>query len=113
MPIRLKIHVEVFIGARILGGNRPTFSSGELIQFVQNEFGDMRPDVGTHVSAVCVANATLNHPTGYNYLWRIERDALRLFRPGYDTPHSGRENHMTQPQAADVPEHYRYLLHPE
>jgi hypothetical protein len=106
----MKIHVEIFIASRILGRNKPSFSVGELLGFTQKEFRDTRSGVGTHVSAVCVANAPLNHPTGYNYLWRVERDELRPFRPGADHPDPERVNYPTQPQTDDVPEKYRYLL---
>jgi hypothetical protein len=106
----MKIQVEVFIGSRILGKNQPSFSTEDLLRFIQREFGDSRPGVTTHATAVCIANAPLNHPTGYNYLWRLGYGDLRPFRPGFDKPNPERDTHQTQPKIEDVPEKYRYLL---
>lgn len=106
----MKIHVEVFIASRILGRNQTSFSTEDLIRFIQKEFGDSRPGVTTHVSAVCIANAPLNHAIGYNYLWRLDHGNLRAFQPDVDIPKLERRNHQTQPEAKDVPEKYHYLL---
>jgi hypothetical protein len=109
----MKIHVEIYIGSRILGKNQPSFSTEDLIRFIQKEFGDNRPGVTTHASAVCVANAPLNHPAGYNYLWRLGRSDLRPFRSGSDKPNPERANYRSQPEILDMPEKYRYLLQGE
>ena len=106
----MKIHVEVFIASRILGKNQTSFSTEDLIRFIQKEFGDNRPGVTTHATAVCVANAPLNHAVGYNYLWRLGHGDLRPFQPGLDKPNPERDKHQTQPRTEDVPEKYRYFL---
>ena len=106
----MKIHVEVFIGSRILGKNQQLFSPGDLLQLIHSEFKDNRPGVSTHVSAACVANAPLNHPNAYNYLWRDDYGKLRSFRAGLDLPIPERANFRTEPNIEDVPEKYRYLL---
>ena len=106
----MKIHVEIFIASRILGKNQPSFSPEDLIKFIEKEFGDSRPGVRTHATAVCVANAHLNHALGYNYLWRSGHADLRPFRPGIDIPDPEREKHQTQPKIEDVPEKYRRIL---
>jgi hypothetical protein len=93
--------------------NTLSFSTDDLLQFVKKEFGDTRPGVMSHASAVCIANAPLNHPNGYNYLWRTGHAELRLFRPGIDIPNPDRGKDQTQPRREDVPEKYRYLLNIE
>jgi hypothetical protein len=107
----MKIHVEVFIGSRVLGQNHTSFTTEDLIRFIHKEFGDNRPGVTTHVSSACIANTNLNHPTGYNYLWRVEHGDLRPFRPGLDNPDPERIKHRTQPEPEDMPEKYRHFLH--
>jgi len=106
----MKIHVEVFIASRILGERQGTFSPQEIIKFIQTEFNDQRHGVNTHVSSACVANAPLNHPKAYNYLWRSDHATLRVFKPGFDQPSRGRERGMVYPYREDVPEKYRFLL---
>jgi hypothetical protein len=106
----MKIHVEIFIVSRILGKDRTSFSTEDLIDFIHKEFNDFRPGVTTHATSVCIANAPLNHAIGYNYLWRLGHGDLRQFLPGYDIPSTERANHQTQPKVEDVPEKYRYLL---
>lgn len=97
------IHVEVFIATKTLSGIKETFSFEELQRFIQQKFGDTRAGVATHISALCVANAPLNHPTGYNYLWRINLGEYRAFRPGIDQPHPDRRNDRTHPERKDLP----------
>lgn len=109
----MKIHVEIFVASRILANNRPSFSTDDLLRFIEKEFGDTRSGVRTHATAVCIANAHLNHPTGYNYLWRTGHAELRLFRPGIDLPNPDRVRDRTQPRREDVPEKYQYLLENE
>lgn len=105
-----KIHVEVFIAAKVLENRQGTFSIAALKHFIKQEFGDERPGVTTHVTAHCVANAPLNATPGYNYLWRLPRNELRSFHPGNDTPVAARRDLAWQPKTADVPATYRYLL---
>jgi hypothetical protein len=108
--IRSEWYFEVYIASRVLGQNQRTFSSKDLIDFIRREFKDERPGVTTHVSAVCIANAPLNHALGYNYLWRERHAIYRTFRPGVDHPTPGRENDAFQPNLVDVPERFRYML---
>ena len=107
---KMKIHVEVFIASRILGQRQGTFAPQEIIKFIQTEFKDLRSGVSTHVSSVCVANAPLNTPNSYNYLWRTKHATLRVFRTGIDLPSAGREHSINQPEWEDVPEIYKFLL---
>ena len=109
----MKIHVGIFIASRILGRNRPIFSPQDIVNFISKEFNDDRPGIKTHVNATCVANTALNHPIGYNYLWRIGHGEYRPFRPDSDQPKPERAKHRTQPNREDVPEKYRFLLSPE
>ncbi|HNS38357.1 MAG TPA: hypothetical protein PKM01_11275 [Anaerolineaceae bacterium] len=109
----MKIHVEIYIAARLLAQNHPTFSPQDLINFIQREFGDERPGVRTHATAVCIANAPLHHPNSYNYLWRVSHGEMHLFQPSQDLPHPDRVNAPTQPQRADMPAKYLHLLRPE
>jgi len=109
----MKIHVEIYLASRILAQNNPTFSTRELLDFIYREFRDDRSGIKTHLSAVCIANAPLNHSNGYNYLWRLSPGELRPFRPGHDLPHPDRRGAPTQPQRADVPAKYLHLLRPE
>lgn len=109
----MKIHVEIFIASRILGQNQTTFSPDDLIRFIHREFNDTRHGVPTHVVAVCVANAPLNHALGYNYLWRLKPGIMRVFRPEQDRPQPERMKHRSQPSREDVPERFRHLLRDE
>jgi hypothetical protein len=106
----MKIHVEVYIASRILGKNQGTFAPQDIVHFIQTEFQDSRPGVTTHAGSVCVANAPLNYPTGYNYLWRTEHATLRVFRPGIDLPLPERKNCIEQPNEDDIPKKYRHLV---
>jgi hypothetical protein len=106
----MKIHVEVFIASRILGQNQGTFSPDDLMRFIRKEFHDERPGIPTHVTAACVANAPLNHTSGYNYLWRVGPGLMRVFRPGQDHPETERVKDRVQPEREDLPERFRYLL---
>jgi hypothetical protein len=58
-----------FVGSRVLGQTKPSFSPDDLIRIIQQEFDGFLPGVATHVSGVCIANTQLNHTKGYNYLW--------------------------------------------
>lgn len=100
----MKIHVEVFIASRILGQRKGAFSPQEVIDFIDHKFRDQRSGVRTHTTAVCVANAPLNHPTAYNYLLRTEHATLRVFKPGIDLPSPGKEKARVYPEREDVPE---------
>lgn len=106
----MEIHVEVFIASKILGKNQPKFSKNDLMRFIHNEFKDDRPGITTHISSSCVANAPLNHASGYNYLWRENTGEYRCFHPGNDLPKPERVNDRYQPLRENVPEEYRYLL---
>lgn len=109
----MKIHVEVFIAAQILGKNQSVFSPQDLMGFIRREFKDERHGINTHVTAASVANAPLNHANGYNYLWRLYQGEYRPFRQGQDLPKSERQNDRSQPLPVDVPEKYYYLLRKE
>lgn len=104
------IHVEVFIASQILRGQKITFSPVEIKNFIKNEFNDDRPGIVAHISSVCVANAPLNHPKGYNYLWSVGEKKYRVFNPKTDKPEIGRENDITCPELKDIPQKFRYLL---
>lgn len=106
----MKIHVEVFIASRILGQRQGAFAPQDVEKFIHTEFNDYRSGVNTHINAVCVANAPLNHPTAYNYLWREEHATFRVFKPGFDHPSRGREKSIDHPWQEDMPEKYLYLL---
>lgn len=106
----MKIHVEVYIASRILEQNQGSFTPQDLINFIHKEFKDDRPGVNTHVSSVCIANAPLNHPIGYNYLWRIKPGLLRTFVFGQDTPGTQRLNYECRPKKEDIPEKYLSYL---
>lgn len=106
----MNIHVEVYIASQILGQRQGTFTSQEIVNFIQTEFHDSRSGVNTHVSAECVANAPLNHALGHNYLWRTEHGIFRVFKPGIDRPSHGREKSIDHPKREDLPERYLYLL---
>lgn len=108
-----KIHVEVFIASQLLSQERDTFSSDDLKDRIKREFNDERPGVSTHISAHCVANAPLNVAVGYNYLWRIQNNEFRTFRPSQDSPVPKRQLARVQPLAPDVPKKYHYLLRDE
>jgi hypothetical protein len=107
---KMEIHVEVFIASRILGKSQLKFSTNDLMRFIYNEFKDDRPGITTHISSSCVANAPLNHASGYNYLWRENTGEYRPFQPGNDLPKPERERDRYQPLREIVPEEYRYLL---
>ena len=109
----MKIHVEVFLASRILEQSQTTFSPTDMRKFIYKEFGDERNGIMTHLTAACVANAPLNHPSIYNYLWHLRQGEYRTFRPGYDPIKQEKRNGRTQPDQDDVPEKYRYLLKAE
>lgn len=106
----MKIHVEIFIASRILEQSQGTFSPTDIRNFIEREFHDTQHGIQTHITSRCVANAPLNFEAGCNYLWRIEHGIYRTFKHGVDQPNHGRENDPYQPDAADVPEKYRYLI---
>jgi len=106
----MKIHVEVFIASRILGQNQETFTPSDIRKFIEREFHDTQHGIQTQITSRCVANAPLNFEAGCNYLWRIEHGIYRTFKQGVDQPNHGRENDPYQPETADVPEKYRYLI---
>jgi hypothetical protein len=56
-----------------------------------------------------VANASLNHPSGDYYLWRLSAGEFRPFRPGLDQPHPDQPNARTQPERKHLPSEYRHL----
>jgi len=110
---KMKIHVEVFIASRILYQNKPSFSPSEIIDFIHKKFNDERHGIPTHVTAACVANAPMNHPYCYNYLWRIRPGEYRIFKPRHDPLNPEKRGFRDQPYPHDVPEKYQYLLHME
>ena len=105
-----KIHVEVFIASQVLEQQQGTFTAADLKHFIRREFKDERPGIATHISAHCVANAPLNTARGYNYLWRLSAHELRSFHAASDTPVMERLTLSSQPEMADLPTDYRYLL---
>ena len=105
-----KIHVEVFIAARLLAQRTDRFSADDLRREVEVKLGDARSGVTTHISAHCVANAPRNAATVSNYLWRLPSGELRPFDAGRDRPHPSRVDARTIPDRRDVPSEYRYLL---
>jgi len=109
----IKIHVEVYIAGRLLTQRKSSFSPSEIINFIRREFHDERHGIPTHVTAACVANAPLNHPYCYNYLWRIGHGEYRAFQPGHDQLRPEKHGFRFQPNPEDVPEKYRYLLREE
>lgn len=106
----LTIHTEVFLAARLLSRRKTTFTSQELRDKIEEEFGDTRPGVATHISAHCVANAPKNTFVAYNYLWRLDRGRYRLFDPRTDHPHPSRKGGRTTPDPGGVPRRLKYLL---
>ena len=106
----LTIHTEVFLAARLLSRRKTTFTSQELRDKIEEEFGDTRPGVATHISAHCVANAPKNSPVTSNYLWRVDWGRYRLFDPQADHPLPSRKGDRTHPDRAGVPSEFRYLL---
>jgi len=106
----LTIHTEVFLAARLLSRRKTTFASQELRDKIEDEFGDTRPGVATHISAHCVANAPKNTFVAYNYLWRVDRGRYRLFDPRTDHPHPSRKGGRTTPDPGGVPRRLKYLL---
>jgi hypothetical protein len=109
----MKIHVEVFIASRVLEHMQGTFSPHDMVKFIREQFKDERHGIMTHITAACVANAPLNHPYLYNYLWHLRQGEYRSFRPGYDPLMPEKKNGRTQPEREDVPEKYQYLLRDE
>ena len=105
-----KIHVEVFIAARLLAQRTDGFSVDDLRREVEVKFGDTRSGVTTHISAHCVANAPRNAATVSNYLWRLPSGELRPFDSGRDRPHPSRVDARTTPDRRDVPAVYHHLL---
>jgi len=105
-----RMHVEVFIAARLLAQRTDTFSVAALRREVEVKFGDTRSGVTTHISAHCVANAPKNAATVYNYLWRLPSGELRPFDSRRDHPHPSRVDARTVPDRRDVPVAYHYLL---
>lgn len=106
----LTIHTEVFLAARLLSRRKTTFTSQELRDKIEEEFGDTRPGVATHIYAHCVANAPKNTGVAYNYLWRVDRGRYRLFDPRTDHPHPSRKGGRTTPDPGGVPRRLKYLL---
>jgi len=111
--LTMKIHVEVFIASRILCQRKPSFSPSEIIDFIHKKFTDDRHGIPTHVTAACVANAPMNHPYCYNYLWRIAPGEYRAFQPGRDQLSPEKKSFRFQPQKQDVPEKYHHFLRME
>ncbi len=105
-----KIHVEVFIASQVLEQQQGIFTSADLKHFIKHEFDDERPGIATHISAHCVANAPLNTAHGYNYLWRLSDSKMRTFRSGCDTPIMERLALSSEPEIADLPTNFQYLL---
>jgi hypothetical protein len=83
------------------------------LEYIKKEFSDEKPGINTHVTAACVANAPLNHPYCYNYLWRIGHGEYRTFHPGRDQLKPEKKEYRHQPYPQDVPENCQYLLHRE
>jgi len=106
----LTIHAEVFLAAKLLSREKTTFTSRELRAKIEEEFGDTRPGVTTHICAHCVANAPKNTFVAYNYLWRVGRGRYRLFDPRSDHPHPTRKGGRTTPDPAGIPPNYQHLL---
>jgi len=104
--IPIKISVEVWLAAAALHeAGRPEFSGHALAAEVEKLFGDTRPGIITHIVAHCVANATLNTGTAYNYLSRPHSGTYRLWRPG-DHLHPTRIGGRTHPHEVDIPPAY-------
>ena len=106
----MKIHVEVFLAAKILARNQGSFTPEALRKEIEQRFDDTRPGVRTHISAHCVANAPKNAAVVSNYIWRLSDGRLRPFDPAKDQPHPSREDSRTSPDPRDVPAEYRSLL---
>jgi len=106
----LTIHTEVFLAARLLSRRKTTFTSQELRDKIEEEFGDTRPGVAAHISGHCVANAPKHTYVKYNYLWRVDRGRYRLFDPRADHPHPSRKGGRTTPDPGGVPRRLKYLL---
>jgi len=106
----VKIHVEVFLAAQMLGRDQGTFTPEELRKEIERRFDDTRPGVRTHISAHCVANAPKNAAVVSNYLWRLPEGQLRPFDKAKDRPHPSREEARTSPDRRDIPVMYERLL---
>lgn len=106
----LKIHAEIYLTAQMLQREQDTFSSGELVARVRDEFGDTRPGVQTHATSHCVANKPLHTAYVNNYLWQLDRGQYRCFDPARDTPQPDRVGGRDHPPLEDVPAEYRWLL---
>lgn len=109
----MKIHVEVWIAARMLAQHQDSFTLEELRREIEQRFGDTRPGVVTHVSAHCVANAPRNAATVSNYLWRLPDGRLRPFDPTRDRSHPDRTGVRSVPDRRDIPTAYLGLLRGE
>jgi len=105
----IPIHVEIWIASRLLSEEREFFAKKELIEFIREEFGDMRPGISIHISSCCVANKPSNHPRNYNYLYWVSYGKYRIYREG-DYVHPDKIGWPSQPFMEDIPVRYRYLI---
>jgi hypothetical protein len=102
------IHIEIWIGSRILGADGRDFSRRELMRYIRETFEDSRPGVSTHISSHCVASQKAD-PAKYRYLTRVGRGRYRVYQPG-DPTHQSRADGPIHPSATEIPPEYLHLL---
>jgi len=88
---------------------RQSFSAKEILEQVRKEhaFPELRPGVQVHIHQHNVANVEPN-PARQRMFYRLEDDALRLYRPG-DPAHPLRKGKMA-PRRSELPEKYHHLI---
>lgn len=106
---QIPIHVEIWIGSRLLSEEKNVFSKRELTELIENLFNDYRHGISTHISSCCVANKHSNHPKNYNYLIWISKGNYKIFREG-DYTHPDNIGCQIYPRIEDIPHQFRYLL---
>ena len=110
--VGIKVADEVWIATALLHLETPSrseFSVKEIVARAEKEnlTGALRPGVYQHANSHCVAN---RQPDSHRYrmLFETPNRMRRLYRRS-DAAHSKRKGKI-MPDAADLPENYRYLL---